>query len=709
MANNSGKDTQKNTKAKDYYDMARALLDSSIPEDSERAFQYFVIAAERGYVPSYNAVGLSYLTGRGVSKDLHKALVFFHKGAELGSVKCTYEEAKILAYGPDDIRNPTVAADMLMQLGPNKSAKTNELLIDLFLSPTSVIRNVEVGMTILVKGYLDGYEYLDRIKEELSNWSLSEDVTNSFIEQVDGWIHPHINSGNITRPLNLLNTLNDYLVGSAALSFALAMLISTTSGWTQRSIDLLRQSATRGHHYAMHILADLLFEGVPPLSKDTRRAFALYRKLNDIAPNPRVRYSLAMCYLTGEGTKKDEERAIKLLKYAAAVGHIGANIALAKYYLERSDTKDSYAREAIKLLNRIADKDSTAQGILGLCYMHGIGVYQSREVGIRFLTKSALSGSISSMKELVDIYENSAYDEQLYKKYLTLYAKASSQEGVSALTHAIIRRNYKEEDITFQTLLELAKEGNLFAKCSCALIYEKGYSKYDKAAELFEQAIDGGCIEAYSLYAFFLFNKDSGYYDPSRAQKMLLTAIAEGDTDAEVLYAEMMTHKSFEYYNPKEAVAIFRKLKTGKLEARCLNNLAELYFKGEGVAYDVTTAVRLLKEAYEAGDETAILTLADHYIKLEEYEEAEKVLLEYKSRDELRHGFALNVLYLSGVFGSTKQKRSYQSLVDRARKGSTLAAETVRVYLDSKPRKSAAQKEVLSEMEDIINAVKEED
>lgn len=58
--------------------------------DLQKAFQYYLRAAEANYGPAVNDVGLCYFKGRGTTKDLRKAVSYFRRAAELGRASAWY-------------------------------------------------------------------------------------------------------------------------------------------------------------------------------------------------------------------------------------------------------------------------------------------------------------------------------------------------------------------------------------------------------------------------------------------------------------------------------------------------------------------------------------------------------------------------------------------------------------------------------------------
>src|SRR5262249_30768340 len=65
----------------------------------KRLGQWFLKAAERGNVRAQHRVGLAVETGRGVAKDVHQALLWYHKAADNDSGESWNRIGRIYDYG----------------------------------------------------------------------------------------------------------------------------------------------------------------------------------------------------------------------------------------------------------------------------------------------------------------------------------------------------------------------------------------------------------------------------------------------------------------------------------------------------------------------------------------------------------------------------------------------------------------------------------
>ena len=77
------------------------------------------------------------------------------------------------------------------------------------------------------------------------------------------------------------------------------------------ALELYKKAAEKGDLPAMNMLADLYYYGGGGLDQNYQQAILLYRTLSRKKVNLYVQYQLGKMYLTGQGVKKNEKRAVK--------------------------------------------------------------------------------------------------------------------------------------------------------------------------------------------------------------------------------------------------------------------------------------------------------------------------------------------------------------------------------------------------------------
>ena len=64
-----------------------------VPQDDEKAFYWFSLAAEKGHAFAQNYLGMMYLDGRGVDEDFEEAFIWFLIASN-SSLSCCYDAKK---------------------------------------------------------------------------------------------------------------------------------------------------------------------------------------------------------------------------------------------------------------------------------------------------------------------------------------------------------------------------------------------------------------------------------------------------------------------------------------------------------------------------------------------------------------------------------------------------------------------------------------
>src|SRR3546814_2179016 len=80
-----------------------------VPQDSERAFQLFMKAAEAGHPDAQNAVGLAYMSGRGVERNPTEAATWFQAASGNGNPRGAYHLGRLFEPCLDGEADPAAA------------------------------------------------------------------------------------------------------------------------------------------------------------------------------------------------------------------------------------------------------------------------------------------------------------------------------------------------------------------------------------------------------------------------------------------------------------------------------------------------------------------------------------------------------------------------------------------------------------------------
>ncbi|KAG9298142.1 hypothetical protein G9A89_002579 [Geosiphon pyriformis] len=148
----------------------------------------------------------------------------------------------------------------------------------------------------------------------------------------------------------------------------------------------------------------------------------------------KAQYNFAYCYQNGEGTTKNEEKAIELYSKAAKAGHSDAQLNLAHCYLNggattknsekvfelyskaalgncyeygEGTTENLEKKKAYELYSNVAQAGhSGAQNALGSCYQNGRGTTKNDEKAFEFYSKAVEAGGLLGELSLREYYPN---------------------------------------------------------------------------------------------------------------------------------------------------------------------------------------------------------------------------------------------------------------------------------------------------------------
>ncbi len=146
-------------------------------------------------------------------------------------------------------------------------------------------------------------------------------------------------------------------------------------------------------------------EGYPPyIEPDAKKAFELTLAAAE-AENRTARYRVALMYLNGQGTEKNEKRAFHFMRLAARGGLTQAQKALSDMYRDGTGVaKDDYG---VFSWMRAAAKngDAQAQEQTALHYLHGTGVSASRKEALFWAVRAQQNGGKNAAEIIRQIKE----------------------------------------------------------------------------------------------------------------------------------------------------------------------------------------------------------------------------------------------------------------------------------------------------------------
>ncbi len=520
------------------------------------------------------------------------------------------------------------------------------------------------------------------------------------------------------------------------IAYRLAGEIARVQGMTKQGetqSDYYRKGAELGDAPSAIWLGICCETGVEPgeygrrVEKDEKKAFELYRQASELGSAQGTR-RLALCYLNGVGVEKDETKAVEALTQAVEARNVEAALALEKYWDEKGDAAkaaeaglkaaklrsldaafrlgerfrdgngvEKNAEQAFLWFRRGASPGNEGSERVADCYLEGLGVEKDERAAAAWYRKAA--------EELRFAAEDKTRRVELYRKA----AELGDFEATRALG-----RMYKRGDGVEKDLNEARRLYTEFAKRfgNASLLTDLGVDAENRefAIECLKAALEFGDPEAAlrlgDIYEHSHYDDGFGdfsldMYERRRKReesrklkeadrkiadeynrKALELAEAQGDRETAAKAAERLaTARKHGWGVAKDEAAAFeyyrRAFELGEESAGV--DVAECYFNGVGVEQNSALGVEWCAKAFEAGWKRAARELGDRFYEgngvekdgvkaVEWYRKIAEAPKERFGNEEKRFGLAkLGNCYLNGVGvekDATKAVEYYRRALD---------------------------------------------
>ncbi len=380
-------------------------------------------AAERGFAPAHNMLGLLYLQGNGFFASPRKALRSFEQAANLGDALGKYNAAYSYLTGRGTTVNNRKAEELLLAVvdesttqnlspeafGTVRNARASAYFFlgliysdeddkeffddkkatEMFIEADAL--NEPAAAMILAIRYArgDGVEqdqeksisYLDRYKLAAVN-ELHNSYSQTYFQGMDRQA--------INQSLNqLVANYEDKMskrIQSMQTSFGISLLDEEDLFDPAQAFIWLEPVAVKENPLACSRLATLYYRG-----EGTEQDLAKARELLELAykQNTMAKYNLGIMLAKGEGGPADPERATTLFDRAAKNSWYPAI-----HYKTPAEANFITERDALKLVTAEADKkDPDALYCLGRCKLFGLGLDSDFETAKALILQAAELGN----------------------------------------------------------------------------------------------------------------------------------------------------------------------------------------------------------------------------------------------------------------------------------------------------------------------------
>ena len=373
--------------------------------------------AEVGDPNATYLMGFAHETGKGVEQSREKAIGYYRQGMDKGHADSIYRLALNLL-ASDEAADKREAQELLEKQAAKDPAVGGRILGELFVRGAFTAKpDAETGLSWWKKASAAGDV------ASMNFLAAFYDGQMGFPDKKDPAL------------------ANQYYAAAAAKGDSSAMV---NLGSRLLSGDKKVRNEKQGKEWiAKAIAADnaagylalgAYYEGV---KEDPKAAFAEYSKGAE-AGQVGCMLRAASMLAKGEGTEKNEEKAMELLKKAAEEGNSEAHLELASMILgkEKPDLAAGYGH----LLSAANAGLALAQNELGIFYLSGKLGVADISAALSWFGRAAQANFAPAQNNLATLHERGAGVPQSYENALKLYALAA-QQGHPDATLALARLN----------------------------------------------------------------------------------------------------------------------------------------------------------------------------------------------------------------------------------------------------------------------------
>lgn len=345
-------------------------------ENYDKAFEWYMKSAEKGYVSAIHDVGYMYAEGKGVAQDYSKAMEWYRKAADQGNALAQSNIALLYKNGSGVTMNYAKALKWFQM-----AAKQDEL---------TALRNL---------GYM--YEH-------------GEGVATNYMKAIE-WYEK---GASLDDAISQYNLGNIYYNGTGV-----------EKDYT-KAFEWYLKAANNGDEDAQNNIATMYFNGLG-VEKNYLKAFDWYLKAAD-QDNPIAQCNLGNMYDNGEGVSQDYSKAMEWYEKSANQGYAGALCNIGTMYENGNGVTKDYAK-AIDLFQKAASLGlPVAQYNLGIMYYNGKGLEKDYAKAFNWYMKAADSGYPDAQNSVGFMYEEGLSVTKDIAKAAEWYQKAANQGNALA-------------------------------------------------------------------------------------------------------------------------------------------------------------------------------------------------------------------------------------------------------------------------------------
>ncbi len=479
--------------------------------------------ADLGYAQSQFKLGLAYLQGIGVEKNISTAIKWFELSAKQNYLNAEYALGRLAFSGEGMPKNYELAQTWLMQAALKGSAKAQLLLAQLY----------EVGY-----GDIDSKNVITKnliAAQTMYGLAAANNNTQAQYKLAQLYISGLLANGDPQaqmKDIKLAYTLFEQAANKnpkAKLAVAFFNLDKKQSYNQQQQAFKVAEAFASKNDLEGKLLLALMYDRGVGTEVNKEKAVKLYQQLAQ-AGNPIAQYILGSDYALGIGTQKNILLArnylakastaglgyanynlavleyqqnnfasfLVLLKLAQEKDYQPASILLADYYL-MNEIDSAYTKQAVSIYQGLANNGNIdAQIKLAYMYQNGIYFTTDYQAALDWYQKAADNHNPVAQFALGEMYQVGQGTDRDLRTAMDWYEKAAKQQFAPAQValgyiNEVDRQDYQQA----RTWYELAAKNDKcpIADYNLALLYDYGKGvpvDITKAKTLYQRAVKQG-------------------------------------------------------------------------------------------------------------------------------------------------------------------------------------------------------------------------
>ena len=485
-----------------------------IEQDDKKAFDNYVIAANKGNIEAMVKVGEYFWSGKVIDQDYEQAFLWWKKAADEGSADGMYHVGFAYANGIYMEQNYVFARKWFEDAGEGH-AKALDWLGYLHQKGFGVPQSDEKAFEYYLKSADLGCDHaMNQVGIAYENGrGCQKDITKA-IE----W-YTKADAENYTPAM--------YNLGYGYYN---GLLTESGEPDMEAAFKWYQKAAENGHAGAKNNLALMYYNGVF-VDQDLEKAAVLWQEAADQG-NVTAMDNLAIILRYGKGVPRSIDKALIWYERAANAGNIKSMIGLADIFYYDTDHIDH--NNAFEWYLRAAEKDDAhSEYMTGYMLLYGQGTTADPAKATEWLEKAAEQDDPDAVKILADRFIFKDYVQKDTEKIIRLFEKAAGLPG----------------------------DGAYFAMW-LGWLYDKGEQipkDTKKAFNWYRKGATGGNDYAQYRLGVLMLDKDGPKYAPEEAVENLEKSAKQSNISAIQFLADRYLYGDYEEIpqNAVKAIALY--------------------------------------------------------------------------------------------------------------------------------------------------------